>query len=319
MRPGVWIAASTVTSLFFFGASAARAQIGPSGEASLVRPLPPSADGSAPPTPVLHVDFSVTNAFDGNLTRDEVPLRSYGLAPGVSVRYNPPGPFEAGYDVAFLEYTATDRWDRVSHAVSASMTRRLAGVRLQTRAEGTWKVPADTLDLTRQAEVSERATVALAESTRLQLTAAWRYRYYIDHPETSGISPYLSGRLDRRFGDRHAVVGYRFQTRQSRARADRFRRQGYSVGFSTPVTRPDDELALEFEFRPQIYQGFIDESPDPVRRRDRRVVMTAEYERPVGARITMRWLAGFQKRTSNDPDKRFTDPTVALTLRYRWL
>ena len=281
---------------------------------SAARPAPhPSAGG-----PALQVDFTLVNAFDGNISREVVPRRSYGLAPGIAVRYAPRGPVAWRYDAALNEYTGTDRWDRLSHGLSAVMDRRRGRWRSETRAEGAWKVPSDDREITRQAEVFERLTVELSEATRLEMFGAYRYKYYVEHAETSGSNPYAGARLLHRFGQRHVGVGYRFQTRQSRARSDRFRRHGYALGFSTPVARAGDTLAIDLEYRPQLFGGLVPAAEALTRRRDRRIVMSATYQRSLNPRVHLLWLAGYQQRWSNDPSRRYADPTLALTLRYRW-
>ncbi|MEP6594273.1 MAG: hypothetical protein ABJC51_11300, partial [Acidobacteriota bacterium] len=184
-------------------AGVAAAQTVPAGEAPATPPAVRTAPVHADATPGLHVDFTVINAFDGNINREIVPLRSYGLAPGVSLRYEPAGSFSWAYDGAVNQYTGTDRWNRVSHAVSGVMTRRLGGVEAETRATGSWKVPSDDREITKQVELIERLTASLSSRTHLQLVGAYRYKYYVEHIDTSGNSPYVGARLDRRYGAQH--------------------------------------------------------------------------------------------------------------------
>lgn len=295
----------------------AAAQTVPAAEAPAAPPTPRPAAARAAQPPGLHLDFTLMNAFDGNINREIVPLRSYGLAPGVSLRYEPAGAFGWGYDGAVNEYTGTDRWNRVSHAVSGVMTRRIGGIRLETAATGSWKVPTDDREITRQGEVVERLTTSLSRSTRLQLVGAYRYKYYVEHTGTSGSSPYAGARIEQQFGVSHVAFAYRFQTRESRVRQDRYRRHGYGVAFSTPITR-SDELGMEFEYRPQIYEGMVPTSNGLARRRDRRILTNTTYQRPVTSRVNLLALAGFQRRWSNDLSRRFSEPIVALSLRYHW-
>lgn len=319
MRPAAFRLSTTLLVLGLAVASAgvAAAQTVPAGEAPAAPPVVPTAPAPAGQPPGLHVDFTVMNAFDGNINRESVPLRSYGLAPGVSLHYEPAGSFAWGYDGAVNQYTGTDRWDRISHALSGVMARRFGAVDTETRATGSWKVPTDDREITKQVEVVERLTASLSNRTLLQLVGAYRYKYYVDHVDTSGNSPYMGARLERRYGAQHLTFAYRYQVRQSRARAERYSRQGYAAAFSTPVTRRDD-LSIECEYRPQLYRGLIQTPDGLARRRDRRILTSVIYQRPVTTRVSLLALAGFQRRWSNDLSRRFAEPSVALSLRYRW-
>lgn len=288
-------------------------------EAPAAPPAPrPPAAGRLTDRGGLHVDFTVMNAFDGNLNRQVVPLASYGLAPGAALRYDASRAFAWDYAIALNEYTGTDHWDRLSHLLAASMHHGSGRVRSETRAEGTWKVPSDDRELTKQAELSERLTVHATRATSLQFSGAYRYKYYVDHPDSSGPSPYVGARVDRRVGRRGLAFAYRFQTRQSRLRSDRYYRHGYATTFSTPLAGAGDELSISAEYRPQVYQGLVrtNEALEP--RRDRRMLLNATYERPLSPRMNLLWLAGYQRRWSNDRSKTFVEPILALTIRYRW-
>lgn len=295
----------------------AAAQTSPAAEAPAAGPTPPPAVVRTAQAPGLHLDFTVMNAFDGNINREIVPVRCYGLAPGVSLRYEPAGRFAWSYDAALNEYTGTDRWDRVSHALSGVLRHRLGAVRAETLATGSWKVPTDDREITKQAEVVERVTTTLANRTLVQLVAAYRYKYYVDHVETSGRSPYAGARIEQRFGRRHIGFAYRFQTRHSRAVKDRYTRHGYAASFSTPLTR-SDEFTTEFEYRPQTYEGLTPTPAGLVRRHDRRILTSASYQRPVSSRVSLLSVAGFQRRWSNELSRRFSEPIVTLSLRYHW-
>lgn len=319
MRPVAFRLSKTLLALGLAVAfpGMAAAQTVPTEEAPAAPPVVRTAPVPAGQPPGLHVDFTVMNAFDGNINRGIVPLRSYGLAPGVSLHYEPAGSFAWGYDGAVNQYTGTDRWDHVSHALSGVMTRRVGAVDIETRATGSWKVPTDDREITKQVEIVERLTASLSSRTRLQLLGAYRYKYYVEHADTSGSSPYVGARLDRRYGAHHLTFAYRYQVRQSRARPERYSRQGYAAAFSTPVIRRGD-LSLDLEYRPQLYRVLIQTPDGLVRRRDRRVLTSATYQRPLSTRVSLLALAGFQRRWSNDLSRRFAEPAVALSLRYRW-
>ena len=264
-----------------------------------------------------HVDFSLTNAFDGNINHDPEPVRSYGLAPGASFRFEHSS-FELGYDVAFNQYTNTDEWDRISQGVYAIAIHRAGPVRFETGGNITLKGSSEDRELANEYAFSERVVVKLTSDVRLIGIGALRYKQYPLDPETTGFSPYVGAKLDRRFGDNRLTVGYKFQTRHSEAVRDRYRRHVYSIGFSMPIDVEDDELAFEFEYRPQQYERLIRVGDSRVLRQDQRFVLAASYDRPISPRVSAVWFAALEKRDSNDPDKRYFSPSLAMTMRYRW-
>jgi hypothetical protein len=264
-----------------------------------------------------YVDFSLMNGYDGNINHDPEPVRSYGLAPGVSFRYEHRA-FELGYDVAFNSYTNTDEWDRISQGVFAMAIHRAGPLRFETGGNVTLKGSSEDRELANEYAFSERVVLKLTSDLRVIGTAALRYKKYPLDPETSGFSPYVGAKLDRRFGDNRLTVGYKYQTRHSEAVRDRYRRHVYSAGFSMPLDVEGDELSVEVEYRPQVYERLIRVGDARVLRRDRRFVMAAAYERPISPRVSALWLAALEKRDSNDPDKRYVSPSLVMTMRYRW-
>ena len=63
--------------------------------------IPPPSQSSASAVRSWHVEFTLMNAFDGNINHDPEPVRSYGVASGMSLRYERPGIFSAGSNRLF--------------------------------------------------------------------------------------------------------------------------------------------------------------------------------------------------------------------------
>ena len=309
---------SLVLALIVRSAAGASAQT-PGPATTAAPPLQPPVS-----SPALHVDVSLMNAFDGNIDRTPAAGPVVRRGPGTCPPLPPSGFLLRGLRVALNEFTGGPRWDRVSHAASVIFARRPGRFRFDTSAEATWKVPSDDGELTKQIEAVERFTVSASPATSVQFIGSFRYRYYVEHTPTSGISPYAGVTLDHHFGQRHASVGYRFQSRESRLRSDRYRRHGLSAEFATPVRGENDSLSLSFESRPQTFEGLVASGDGLVHRRDGRVLMFARYRRPLGPHVSGLWVAGFQKRWSNDLDEALyrsdarTDPRLPLALRSAW-
>ncbi|HVF40856.1 MAG TPA: hypothetical protein VM939_13230, partial [Gemmatimonadaceae bacterium] len=75
----------------------------------------------------------VTNVYDSNIEHDSTNIGSYGVIVGATGRYRSAseGPaIHLEYGVAVHEYTATDKWDRVSHLARAGVDMPLGSVLL---------------------------------------------------------------------------------------------------------------------------------------------------------------------------------------------
>ena len=264
-----------------------------------------------------HGQLSLANSFDGNINHDPVPLRSFGLSPAAAVGYETAA-FAFRYDLALNSYTGTDDWDRVSQGLFVAVTRRAGRVRLETAGSATWKGSSEDRELANEFALTERVIVRASNTVRLVLTGAYRYKQYPDDADTSGASPFIGGKIDRRVGDGHLIAGYKYQTRRSRAVRDRYHRQMFSIGYAMPVDLPGDELAFELEYRPQRYERLITVGDRRVPRQDQRFTLTASYARPISARVHLVWLAGLENRRSNDRDKEYRAPSLAMTLTYQW-
>lgn len=274
-----------------------------------------------PDRPRFHGTVSLGNLFDGNINHDPTPVRSYGIVPSGAIVFESsrePALVWA-YELAANSFTGTDQWDRISHSMYSVWSHRLGRrVRLESGATASWKGSSEDRELANEFGISQRVAYKLLPSTRLVVTGSYRYKQYPDDPETSGPSPYVAAKVDQRFAaDRKLSVGYKYQRRLSRALRDRYRRSAFTVAYSTPVFRATERLSIELEYRPQQYERLIKVLDHRELRLDRRFIAGVAYERAINPRANVQWMAGFERRRSNDPDKQFVAPSFGVTISYR--
>jgi hypothetical protein len=281
----------------------------------------PPAGELPPPQRLWRLDLTAVNIYEGNISHDPEPIRSYGFTPAAAVRYDSSAhdpAFTFGYEIAGNAYTGTDEWDRVSHAVFAVATSRVGDrLRVETGGSATWKGSSEDRELSDDVAVSARTIYRLTKSQRLVGIGVWQYKQYPDDPATSGLSPYVGAKFDQRLpAGRRLVAGFKYQTRNSHEPRDRYTRQAYTLDFSTPLLAATDRLTLGYEYRPQVYTERLIKIAPGVRalRRDRRHVIDAQYARPINARMDVLWQVGFERRTSNDPDKYFVAPSFGMAI-----
>ena len=269
-----------------------------------------------------HLDLALSNLFDGNINHDPAPVRSYGIVPAAGIRYESskdPG-FAWGYEIASNTFSGTDQWDRISHGLYSSVDQRLGSrMRIEAVASATWKGSSEDRELSNEYGVSGRMTIRMLERTRLSAGGGYRYKEYPDDPDTNGPSPFAVLKVDQKLGgDRRISFGYKYQTRQSHAVRDRYRRGAYTVSFATPIAPRGGRFEVGVELRSQMYDRLIKIGSVRALRHDSRIALDANYRRPLNRRADVIWFAGFEARDSNDEEKRYTAPAFGMTMVYHW-
>lgn len=266
--------------------------------------------------------LSLLNVFDGNINHDPTPIRSYGVVPGASFGYESSKEprVVVGYDIAANSYTGTNEWDRISQGVQATVNGRLGSRwRFEGSGQATWKGSSEDRELSNEYGVSGRAAYRLFSGTRLVAIGVLRYKDYPDDPGTSGYAPYLGAKFDQRLPNRRRLsFGYKYEERQSHEVRDQYWRNGYSLEFSTPFLSRQGRLTLGGVVKSQYYRRLIKVGTAREQRHDMRSGFEATYEYPLSPRVLAAWQAGFERRDSNDAEKRFFAPAFGMNIGYRW-
>jgi hypothetical protein len=295
---------------------------GPAVPVAIAQVVPPRAADvpAVDSTAGWHLALSVANLFEGNVNHDVSPLRSYGLVPAADVTFaTPKSGLTFAYEIAENRYTATNEWDRVSHALETAVRRTVGKrLRLEAAAEASWKGTSEDRELANVFGVTPRAVFLLSKRTRLSFSGSYRYKQYVEEPASTGPSPSAGVKFDRRLGgSRRLTVGYKYQTRIARTVRNRYRRSAYTAEFTTPLAGPGNKLSIEVEYRSQQYERLIKVGQGRALRLDRRLAADVHFDHVISAQSFIRWTYAFEARRSNDPSKHFFAPVAAMTLHYQ--
>lgn len=269
---------------------------------------------------------SLSTFFDSNVEHDERRLRSFGLVPsfGFHFRDNPEKPsFEAEYEVGFHRYTRTDSFDRVSHYFTGAYRKRLPGrFSSRTTAEVSLKGSSEDRDVNNQYSLEQQFQYRLTPTARLSAFAAYRVkRYPVIDVGKNAIDPYVGGRFAHELkGGREWQLTYRYDKNRSQDPKDRYVRWTYEAQFSTPISRKRrDLLTVEVRHSPRLYARQIKvEGGGRAARKDRRWVFEFDYERPLARDVRLGLGYQYEKRNSNDPEKRFDAHVLGVTFNFDW-
>jgi hypothetical protein len=137
--------------------------------------------------------------------------------------------------------------------------------------------------------------------------------------DTNAIDSYAGVKLEQRFReDRRLEFTYRYDHNRAWDPRNNYFRRTYSVEFETPLSlKRHDALSAEFRYAPRTYQTRLTKV-DGIRvpRHDDRWVFDVIYERLIGSNMVMAFEYEFEKRNSNDLDKKFTSNAFALTFTF---
>ena len=268
---------------------------------------------------------SLSTVFDSNVEHDERRLRSIGLVPSLGFHFqnDPEKPsFEAEYEVGFHRYTRTDSFDRVSHYFTAAYRKKLSGrFSSRTTAEVSLKGSSEDRDVNNQYSLEQQFQYRLTPTARLSAFAAYRLkRYPLIDAGKNAIDPYVGGKFQHELnGGREWELSYRYDKNRSQDPKDRYVRWTYEAQFSTPLFRSRrDLLTVEARYSPRLYARQIKVDGGRAARKDRRWVFEFDYERPLSRDVRLGLGYQFEKRNSNDPDKRFDGHVLGVTFGFDW-
>jgi len=272
----------------------------------------------------LTLYFTLSNILSSNIDQDEDDISSYGVVPSVRVHYqnrssNPT--FEIDYELASHTFTNTDKFNRVSQNVRASFARPLTR-RLKAETVGgvSFKGTADS----DSREVGDQYTVLQAfeyrldRRRRMSVFGAYRIKRFRENPDRNAVNPYFGGKFAQRFGEgRRWEVGYRYDWSRAASSRRSYIRWTYSTEFSTPVSSRD-ELTLAARYRPQLYARQVRVGDMSVPRRDQKWILSASWRRSLRRDLEIDFIYAFENRTSNDPERKFSEHLAGIALTYRW-
>jgi hypothetical protein len=275
------------------------------------------------------VSMSLASVFDTNITHDERDVNSFGLVPGVGFHFrdNPERPsFEADYEVALHRYTNTDEFDRLSQSFTAAYRKKLfAGLYARTTTEVSLKGSSEDREINNNYVLEQQFQYRFASNTRVAGLAAYRMkRYPTVEEDSNSIDSYVGAKVEQRLrGDRRVELGYRYDHNRAWDPRNNYIRRMYTLEFESPLsTKRRDSVSAEFRYSPRSYENRLTRvNGVRVPRRDERWTLDVVYQRLMRPDLTMEIAYRYEKRDSNDVDKKFSSNVFGLRFsfdKWRW-
>jgi hypothetical protein len=291
-----------------------------------------------PPRRRFWFENTIANVYDSNIEHDSTNIGSYGVIAGARAMYRSRTTtpmIQLEYAAAVHQYTATDRWDRLSHLGRAGIDMPVNhAVSVGLTLEAFLKGSSEDREIGDQIALLPRLELKPSRNTRVRFIGAYRKRYF--ETETSNATN-VYGAADARvrFGISTVEAAARVEENRPQLARLGFHRQTYTARYIRAVT-DRDELLVGVEYRPVKYpERFVeidvasDDNSGPGNARDR----TTTIEVP---RHDERWKPHFswtrewtrnllteleyeyEMRSSNDPDKRYRGHILTFTTAVPW-
>jgi hypothetical protein len=266
---------------------------------------------------------SLAAVYDSNINHDQTDTGAFGYVFGLGTHFRnrPASPtLEFDYNIAYHDYTATDRWDRVSHRArvdhEANLGRKWT---LESIAEVSLKGSSEDRELTDQYSLVERLGYRLGRRNRVRLDLAYRVKRDKDDPDRNAINRYVRLNLDHRIASgRRWEMGARYETNRAEGTRNHYIRWTYDVQYSEELNKRD-RAEFGVKYRSQKYQNrFIEIDDEDVARHDNRFEVTASWLRKLDRDTDLRLDLELETRVSNDPDRDYTANLLSATLIRRW-
>jgi len=270
----------------------------------------------------------VTNVYDSNIEHDSTNLGSYGIVVGGNARFRSrssrPG-VQLEYGIAVHQYTATDRWDRVSQIGRAGVDMHVSKLMLVgLTGEIFFKGSSEDREIGDQYAILPRVEMRPTDNTRFRIITAYRKRYYGPASGSNATNRYITFDSRIRLNSGTLEGAARFEENLPNLTRLRFRRQTYTGRYGWPVG-DRGELMAGLEYRPVRYPGrtvdIEDVEGETIReeiRQDRRWKPELSWSHEWTRNLRTELQYEYEMRLSNDPDKRYRGHVLTLTTAIPW-
>jgi hypothetical protein len=265
-------------------------------------------------------DMELSTAFNSNILENEEELASYGLVAGGVLRGEKRSGshlFRMSYRFNARSYTATDRWDRLTHDLSVMFFEQLRP-RLNAGVIGGYsrrgftedRYLANQFNLWSQLEYRPRRWIRLGVHGALR----WiRLEDTLRDERVRLMGVEVGGRLGR---SSLWELGYRYEDNDAGNVYRRFDGPRFWAGYGMRVG-DSDTLEFEFERRRRLYRELmVRVEGEALSRKETVWTPSVSWTHLFGQGRWIEFSYALRKRRSNDPRKNFEAHRFQATLRF---
>ncbi len=262
------------------------------------------------------------SVYNSNLEHDPVTVRAFGFAPSITAGYQLRSKRHRArfiYGLAASRYTRSTDLNRIGQYFGASYRFTLGRWTSETEIEAILKGTNDDRETNNQFIGTQKLGFRFDEKTRAQIYYAYRVKRFIpEDAERNSVNPMYGFKFSRRLGDRADwEIGYRYD--QNRAQSDRqnYIRSTYSTELKYQLTKKD-LLEAGFAYKPRLYSRTLRVGEVRVPRHDHKYTWEIDWQHRLSNRFGFELGYSFERQTSNDIEKLYSDHQISFSLTYHW-
>lgn len=264
-----------------------------------------------------------STSFDSNLEHDPIPVRGFGFIPSITAGYQ----MRSGnqrlrfiYSFAAARYTIDTDLNRFGNYFAAAYRFSAGKWSFETDGEVSLKGTNEDRETNNQYVLTETIGYRFDKKTRINLYGAYRIRRFpSEDADRNAVNPMLGLKFSRELTKRFEwFAGYRYDENRAVNPRQNYYRSTYKTGFEAALTG-NDQLETEISFRPRRYKNrLVDVGDAEVLRRDKKLGVDAVWRHNVTRHWGFETGYQFERQTSNDPDKIYTNHQIVFTVFYHW-
>jgi hypothetical protein len=265
---------------------------------------------------------SITGTFDSNFDHEPVGTKSFGAIPTLDLGYqlqNDKNRFQLQYTIGVPKYSNFARYNRRGQYFRAAYRRDLGkGWNAETEFEALFKGTNEDRELNNQFIVTQKFNYRFMKKNKLGFYGVYRLKRNSDDPNANGKNPQIGVKYTRELTKKIDLnSGFRYDNNIANGERQRYIRRTFSTGLSyAPTTR--DTIDFEARYAPRLYGRLIDVNGLDVPRSDKKMTFDVNWRHECKSNFGMENSYTFEKRTSNDVDKKYQNHQVVVSLFYRW-
>lgn len=263
-----------------------------------------------------------TTTFENNLEHDIKPLPAVGFTPSLTAGYQLRSKHHRirfTYGIGGSRFTRNTELNLIGHYFGSSYRLSLGRWSWETEAEAIFKGINDDRETNNQFIGSQRLGYRFTPKTRAIAYFAYRIkRYKPSEADRNAVNPMYGIKFSHQFTNRFgAQLGYRYDENRASSFRQNYVRSTYETELKYDLTKKD-RLEADISYRQRLYARTVRVGDLRVPRRDQKFSFGLNWQRQISDRYGIELGYGFEKQTSNDPDKPYLSHMVRFSIYYRW-
>ncbi len=269
-----------------------------------------------------YIKASLFGTFDSNFDKEPIGTRSFGVIPSLDFGYQLQSSkqrIQLQYIIGVPKYSNFARYSRRGQYFRAAYRYNLGnGFTTETEAEAVFKGANEDRELNNQFIITQKLNYKISKNDKVSVYGAYRIKTASEDPNTNAKNPQVGFKYTRQLTKKlEAFAGFRYDNNIASGERQKYIRRTFSTGFDYAPTKRDT-VSFEARYAPRLYGRLIDVDGLEVPRSDKKTTFDVNWRHECKSNFGLENNYSYEKRNSNDPDKKYRNHQVVVSLFYRW-